>query len=125
MAETLNVISIVLFVIGCIFLILSVIYFIKYKIHNVINILSGRNAKKAIAKMNSSAGVKSSVTKKQKVEKATEILDNNANVECGETEILYNNINKDSGETEILDRNENIDSGATELLGDMPTEILQ
>ena len=111
MAETLNIISIVLFVLGCVFFVLAVVYFFKYKIHNVINILSGRNAKKAIAKMNGTKVTKNNVAKKQKIEMATEILENNKSVDCGVTEILENN--------------ENVDCEVTEILGDMPTEILQ
>lgn len=54
MAETLSTLSIVAFAVAGVSLVLAIVLFIYFKIPTVIGDLSGRNAKKSIARMRSS-----------------------------------------------------------------------
>ena len=120
MATVLNIISIVFFVIGCIFLILAVVYFFKYKIHKVINMLSGRDARKAIANMNNNG-----VTNNKKIKGNITTKKSASSVASDSTEILNNATVANSDATEILSDTTVADSDATEILDGMATEILR
>lgn len=119
MATVLNTISIIFFIVGCVFLVLAVVYFIKHKIHNVINILSGRSARKAIAKMNSN-GVRDKGTAKSKKAKKDVVMKKvSSGSSVDSTELLSDDVAVNDDSTEILG------DMSTEILDDMSTEILQ
>lgn len=120
MATVLNIVSIIFLILGCIFLILAVVYFIKHKIHKVINMLSGRDARKAIAKMNSNG-----VSKNKKVKKNISTKKFASSVANDSTEILSDVTVDNSDATEILSDTTVVNSDATEILDGAATEILR
>lgn len=130
MAEVLSIISIVSFVLAGVFLILAVLFWIKFGIPKIIGDLTGRTAKASIAKMrvnNEKTGVKSFKPSSEnikrnkltetasgfnKTEEATEKLDLSSTQP--ETEILSDN-KADVLETDMLNME-------TSLLNENKTE---
>ena len=122
MAETFSLISMIMYILGGILFVVSMIIFFKLKIYSVISNLSGRTARKSIEKMNienrentnkknnnkiyydipksEKISEKDSPIKKLNFENSTELLNYDA------TELLSNTAEStevlDDGQTEIL-----------------------
>lgn len=126
MAETLQLLSIISFAVAIVCLVLAVFFWFLFKIPTVIGDLSGRTARKSIAKMraaNEKTGGKSYKTSQTNAErgKLTETIPNKKKNNPETTLLMENKANKLSSElTGILDNEEtdNLDSDATGLLVD-------
>lgn len=128
MAEILSVISIISFVLACMCLILTVIFFVRFKIPSVIGDLSGRNARRSIEQLrqtNMKGGDRTFRSSQTNIErgKLTETMhntgmeaqkQNRSADETQETELLVETGSCVTADpTELL-----VDENATELLAD-------
>lgn len=122
---TINIVSIILFILAGVSLLVAVYSFIRFNIPQIIGELSGRTAKKSIAQMrnkNINTGDKSHKPSPAAKERGT--LTNKIETK--------NNVKPNSDKTEPLKEKNNFVSNAspatddnqTELLGDNATEIL-
>lgn len=113
MAETLSMVSTVSFVLAALFLLLAAFFWIKFGILEIIGDLSGRTARKSIAKMrekNEKTGIKY-------------YKPSSVNLERGKTTggiLTEEIISEDKPETGLLVENQfdNLDENMTELLDD-------
>ncbi|GFP74230.1 hypothetical protein [Clostridium fungisolvens] len=136
MAEILSTISIVSFVLAAVFFVLAVVFWIRFGVLGIIGDLSGRTAKKSIAKMrenNKKTGKKLFRTSSIKVElekledtrkKPIKIYEKTSKLESGdnlETGLLDDNKadNSTANSTELLD-----DNDATGVLNEEGTAVL-
>ena len=137
---TINIVSIIFFIIAGVSLLVAIYSFIRFNIPQVIGELSGRTAKKSIAQMrdkNLKTGDKShrptkaaqdrgtltdkieeKPIKKAKQSDATELLDEGTELLDNSTELL-----SEVG-TELLGNETEVLNNATELLNDNATELL-
>lgn len=134
---TINIVSIIFFIIAGASLLVAIYSFIRFNIPQVIGELSGRTAKKSIAQMrdkNLKTGDKShrptkaaqkrgtltdKIEEKQiKQSDATELLDEGTELLDNSTELL-----SEEG-TELLGNETEVLNNATELLNDNATELL-
>lgn len=114
MAQALNNISIILFILAVVFAVVSVIFWFVFRIKDVIGDLSGRNARKSIERMradNEKSNKKQKRQSAQKIkpeDKLTETMDgiskSNAQRNNDETGILSENVAsmRNSSETALL-----------------------
>ena len=120
MAQTLQTLSIISFAVAGVCLVLAVFFWFFFQIPNVIGDLSGRTARKSIAKMraaNEKTGVKSYKESKINAErgKLTETMHHSEKLDK-----KAQTVSNDQPETDLLadNKSEGIESEATGILGD-------
>lgn len=126
MAETLSTLSIIFFAVAGVCLIIAVFLFVYFKIPSVVGDLSGRTARKSIAKMrvaNEKTGSKSYNSSKTNMDRGK--LTGTVK-DFGEIVNKIDEVADDRPETGLLSDNkaEHIDSQATGLLEDEATGLL-
>lgn len=137
MAEILSIISTVSYILAALFLILAVFLWFKFKIPIIVGDLTGRNAKKSIAKIrenNEKTGVKTHRSSKTNVDRGkltTDIKKENKKAEkstvidyYAETGLLNENNARNANDVVVEQGTSLLNSDTTETLDDAETTLL-